>query len=136
MKRRTIVLVAAIAVLLLTVVSPASAGRDSNPVDICKYLEAEMPEAYEFLNTKPGGCVSSVASVGVDGLMSGAFPSTAAAVGQCKILEATAMMDPGEPNPGGPYPYQFYWFEGVDDFVAKNRADCVKFLEFFHTNFG
>lgn len=28
------------------------------------------------------------------------------------FLEATAFMDPAEPNPGGPYPYQFYWFEG------------------------
>jgi hypothetical protein len=49
-------------------------------------------------------------------------------------LESTFFMDPDEPNPGGPYPYQFYWFLGVDDFVAKNRADCVKFLEFFHTS--
>lgn len=44
-------------------------------------------------------------------------------------------MDPGEPNPGGPYPYQFYWFEGSDPdtYTAYNRADCLRFLELFHT---
>jgi hypothetical protein len=47
-------------------------------------------------------------------------------------------MDPDEPNPGGPYPYQFYWFEGSDPdaFTAYNRADCLSFLELFHTTFG
>jgi hypothetical protein len=129
---------------LVTMLTPAAAGvagaapggnGDGSPVVVCAYLRDNVPDAYEFLNTKPGACVSSIASVGRVALEEGAFPSIAAAIGNCKFLEATAFMDPAEPNPGGPYPYQFYWFGGSDpdQYTANNRAGCVKLLYKFHT---
>ena len=82
-------------------------------------LPAVDPEASEFLGTG-GGCVSSVASIGVEALENGAFPSNAAAVANCKGIEAEV----------GGYPYAFY---GNLDYLAKNPADCVYFLRGFHT---
>jgi hypothetical protein len=60
--------------------------------------------------------------------MSGAFPSTAAAIANCKGLEDEVF----SPTNGGgkPYPYAFY---GNPAYVANNRADCVWFLRAFHT---
>jgi len=112
----------------------------NNPVEACEWLEENIPEAYEFIATQPGACESSIASVGVEALMAGAFPSTATAVGNCKFLEANFFG--GNPDMGLPdylddgktYPYQFYWFEGLDDpnLYAKNRADCVRIVELLH----
>ncbi len=133
MKKLTVLI--ALALIMSVFAVPAVAGPENNPKQICKWLEQNEPEAFEFLNTKPGACVSSVASVGVEALMQGAFPSNAAAVGNCKALEATFFLDPGEPNVGGPYPYQFYWFEGSnpDTYTAYNRAGCVRLLKAFHS---
>ena len=71
----------------LALASPAAAVSDKSPAKICQQLAVSDPEVYEFLATKPGGCPSSIASVGIDALMAGAFPSNAAAVGNCKSLE-------------------------------------------------
>lgn len=99
-----------------------------NPSQMCReILPVVSPEASEFLGTG-GGCVSSIASVGLEALMVGAFPSTAAAIANCKFLEENAF---SPANGGGkPYPYAFY---GNPNYVAQNRADCVWFLRAFHT---
>lgn len=113
----------AIVALLLTLPMAASADEHEmpefpkNPVKACEMLAEVMPEAYEFLATQPGGCVSSVASVGVQGLMMGEFPSIASAVGNCKFIEELV----------GGYPYDFY-----GQFTARNRAECISWLKFFH----
>lgn len=126
--RTSAVLTAAAATAALAlggaVTASAGAAPDSSPRAVCADLAETMPEAYAFLETKPGGCVSSIASVGLEALMAGAFPSQAAAVGNCKFLEE---------NFFGGYPYAFYG--QVDDprFVAKNRAGCVRVLERLHT---
>jgi hypothetical protein len=99
-------------------VPAASAGGDDNPSAICR--SGAIPELNEFVGTG-GGCVSTVASVGIEALMAGAFPSTAAAVENCKFLEE---------NVFGGYPYSFY---GNPDYTAKNRAECVYFIRAFHT---
>jgi hypothetical protein len=122
--KKAIVLVFALAALA----APAAlAGPDASPAKFCKeVLPVVNPEASEFLGTG-GGCVSSVASVGIEALMQGAFPSTAAAIANCKFLEEDAF---APANGGDPYPYAFY---GNPNYVAKNRADCVWFLRAFHT---
>ena len=122
--RKTIIL----AFALVALAAPAAlAGPDASPAKFCKeVLPVVSPEASEFLGTG-GGCVSSVASVGIDALMAGAFPSTAAAIENCKFLEE-AVFSPV--NGGSPYPYSFY---GNPAYTAENRADCVYFLRAFHT---
>ena len=102
----------------------AAAAPSSGPRAICTALKTQNPEVYGFLESKPGGCVSSVASVGVEALMAGAFPSTASAIGNCKFLEA---------NMFGGYPYAFYGQVNDPRFVAKNRAGCVRVLRALHT---
>jgi hypothetical protein len=101
------------------VVPAALAGKDDNPSAICR--GGAIPELNEFVGSG-GGCVSTVASVGVEALMAGAFPSNAAAIENCKFLEETAF--------GGGYPYSFY---GNPAYTAYNRADCVYFVRAFHT---
>jgi hypothetical protein len=103
----------------LVAVPTAMAGKDDNPSAICR--GGAIPDLNEFVGTG-GGCTSTVASVGIDALLGGAFPSTAAAVENCKFLEANFF--------GDGYPYAFY---GNPDYTAKNRADCVYFLRAFHT---
>ena len=103
----------------LAVAPAALAGKNDNPSAVCR--GGAIPELNEFVGAG-GGCVSTVASVGVPALMEGAFPSTAAAVENCKFLEASAF--------GGGYPYSFY---GNPAYTARNRADCVHFLRAFHT---
>ena len=100
MKTTRIVAVAATAALMagLPLSGASAAPKGPSPVSACDQLSVEDPETYAFIATKPGACVSSVASVGLDALMAGAFPSRAAAVGNCKGLEAMT----------GGYPYQFY----------------------------
>ena len=114
----------AIAGAALVMAPAAAAAPTSNPVRLCAALAEQDPEAYAFLATKPGGCVSSVASVGVEALMAGAFPSKAAAVGNCKFLEA---------NVFGGYPYAFYGQVADPRFVANNRAGCIAVLKRLHT---
>ena len=122
--KKAIVLAYALAALA----APAAlAGPNVSPAKFCKeVLPVLNPEASEFLGTG-GGCVSSVASVGIDALMAGAFPSTALAIANCKELEDTVF---SPTNGGSPYPYAFY---GNPSYVAENRADCVWFLRAFHT---
>ena len=117
-----------LALALAALAAPAAfAGPDQSPAKFCKeVLPVVNPEASEFLGTG-GGCVSSVASVGIEALMEGAFPSTAAAIANCKFLEEAFF---GPTNGGAPYPYAFY---GNPDYLAKNRAECVWFLRAFHT---
>jgi hypothetical protein len=131
-----------VALLLVITAAPVTAGKGSagSPTAVCAWLAAEQPELYAFIATKPGACESTIASVGLEGLMAGAFPSGAAAIGNCKFLEANFFV--GNPDFGLPdylgdgraYPYQFYWFEGMNDpnLYAKNRADCVRILELLH----
>jgi hypothetical protein len=102
----------------LAVAPGAFAGKDDNPAAICR--SGENPQLNEFLGSG-GGCVSTVASVGIEAFLGGAFPSNAAAVENCKFLEATMF---------GGYPYMFYENPA---YTAKNRADCVYFLRAFHT---
>ena len=119
--------VVALCVAVAIPVATAAPG-DPNPSKFCReILPVVDPEASEFLGTG-GGCVSSVASVGIEALMNGAFPSTAAAIANCKGLEATAFM--ATSTTGKPYPYAFY---GNTEWTANNRADCVWFLRAFHT---
>jgi hypothetical protein len=112
-------IIAIVALVATTVAAPvASAGRDENPPAICR--SGSLPELNEFVGSG-GGCVSTVASVGVEELLAGAFPSTAAAIENCKFLEQ---------NVFGGYPYSFY---GNPAYTAKNRAECVYFIAAFHT---
>ena len=126
---RKLLSIAVVALCAAVAIPVASAAPgDPNPSKLCReILPMVDPEASEFLGTG-GGCVSSVASVGVEALMNGAFPSNAAAVANCKSLEATAFM--ATSTTGKPYPYAFY---GNPDWTAHNRADCVDFLRAFHT---
>lgn len=113
-------ILALLVVLATFVAVPAAlAGKDDNPSAICR--SGAIPELNEFVGSG-GGCVSTVASVGIEALLQGAFPSNAAAIENCKFLEANFF--------GGGYPYSFY---GNPDYTAKNRADCVYFLRAFHT---
>lgn len=70
-----------------------------------------------------GGCASSVASIGIDALMEGAFPSRAAAIANCKGIEEMV----------GGFPYYFYGRVGDDRYLATNYASCVDILFQFHT---
>lgn len=120
---RILTVTAAAAALTVVPTAGASAApAGASPVATCKQLAEADPEAYAFIATKPGACVSSVASVGVEALMTGAFPSQAAAVGNCKAIEAMV----------GGYPYAFY---GRTDpaYLATNRAGCVRVLRALHS---
>jgi hypothetical protein len=116
--------------------TPAAAAPES-PAKTCAALAASNPELFGFIGTKPGACQSTVASVGLEALMQGAFPSNAAAVGNCKTLEAT-MFQAYTPEDGRAYPYQFYHFvpglpaEIRSQLYARNRADCVRVLKRIH----
>jgi hypothetical protein len=144
-------LAAALAVGPATAAGAAAPEPSGSPRATCAALAQNAPEAYEFIATKPGACESSVASVGVEALMAGAFPSQASAVGNCKALEADF--------PNG-YPYTFYegvldnpaavaaefkvplqvaqgivanYLANVDLFKARNRAGCVRVLQRLHS---
>lgn len=118
---RKLLSIAVVALCAAVAIPVASAAPgDPNPSKLCREILPVLdPEASEFLGTG-GGCVSSVASIGVDALMNNAFPSTSAAIENCKGIEAEV----------GGYPYAFY---GNPDYLAKNRADCVYFLRGFHS---
>ncbi len=116
--------------------TPAAAAP-VNPAKACADLAASNPELFGFIATKPGACQSSIASVGLEALQNGAFPSNAAAVGNCKTLERTMFQD-YTPEDGRAYPYQFYHFipglpaEIRSQLYARNRADCVAILKKVH----
>ena len=98
-------------------VGPAEAAAETSPTQICRDLAANAPDVYEFLATKPGGCVSSVASVGVEALQAGAFPSNAAAIGNCKFLETMSFFR--FPAPASTYPVVFHEeFGDLDAVIA------------------
>jgi hypothetical protein len=104
----------------------------------------------QFVSSKPGACQSSIAKVGYDALTMGAFPSNAAAIGNCKTLEQTMFMAQ-TPEDGRAYPYQFYldirmllemlgedeavayYDANADLFRADNRAECVQVLKRVHS---
>ncbi len=89
--------------------NPAQFCRDSNNAD--GYLASH------------GGCASSVASIGAEALMSGAFPSRAAAIANCKGIEEMV----------GGFPYYFYGRVGDDRYLATNYRSCVRILYALHT---
>jgi hypothetical protein len=159
-RKKLVLLVAVAATALLGAASTAGAQDPipKNPVEACAWLEANEPDLYSLIATKPGACVSTLASVGLEGLLAGELPSNAAVVGQCKSLEQTDFLA-FTPEDGRAYPYQFYWFipgllmdlaqaglitpaqlefglayyESIrDQLVAKNRAGCVSILEMLH----
>ncbi len=96
----------------------AAADDNVNPGQFCK----ETNNADGFLGSH-GGCASSVASIGIDALMNGAFPSRAAAIANCK----------GIADMVGGFPYSFYG--RVDDarYLATNLNSCVGILYALHT---
>lgn len=109
----------AVGALTLGFAAPAAAGPPpDNPAKFCR----DSNNVDGYLGSH-GGCVSSVASIGIDALMAGAFPSRAAAVANCKQIAAF----------NGGYPYYFYGNVGNDDYKATNTNSCVKILYLFHT---
>jgi hypothetical protein len=141
--KRTTALAGATLVLAATALPAVGAAAEEaprSPHQACAWLEENAPDAYEFIATKPGGCESTLASVGLDAVAGGAFPSNASAIGNCRFIEQSFMVGneelgiPDYLGDGRAYPYQFYWFEGVDDpnLYAENRADCVRILELLH----
>ena len=104
--------------------SAAAAPNTASPKAACDELD---PELYGMLGGTTGACVSTAASVGLDALMTGAFPSTAAAIANCKFLEENFFAM------AGGYPYAFYGQVDDERFVAKNRAGCVQVLYRLHT---
>lgn len=108
----------AIGALTLGIAPNASAAAPGNPVDFCRASN----NADGYLGSH-GGCVSSVASIGLDALMEGAFPSRPAAVANCKQIAALY----------GGYPYYFYGNFGNDAYKATNINSCVNTLYLFHT---
>ena len=114
------VLSLAVASTGLAVVPAAHAG--TSPAAFCRELKVNSPDLYEGLATH-GGCVSSIASVGADALEAGAFPSMAAAIGNCKMLERTAFVADGSRA----YPYTFYGdvFSNVDIVIGILMEDGV-----------
>ncbi|MEO6712934.1 MAG: hypothetical protein ABIM89_05835 [Mycobacteriales bacterium] len=112
------------AVALGAGVAPAQAAAESSPVQICRDLAANAPDLYEFIATKPGGCVSTVASVGLEALAAGAFPSNAAAIGNCKFLEQMSFFR--FPAPASVYPVVFHEeFGDLDAVIALLIEDGV-----------
>jgi hypothetical protein len=148
--RRILLTLTAVIALTAVTAGTAAAAPSKSPAKQCAALAASDPELYGFIATKPGACQSTLASVGLEALAGGAFPSNAAAIGNCKTLEATAFQA-YTPEDGRAYPYQFYWdlramIEGVpglegareyydsiaDQLVARNRAGCVAVLRRVH----
>lgn len=126
---RRFIAVALFAALLVGVVAlPASAGRDEAPAQVCKEIDNTFPpdpdRPFAFTIPSDGGCASSVAQ----GFPESHVLTNAAFNAQCKFLEGGAFFPDGsyfELN----YPYNFY---GNPDYLANNRADCIKFLSAFH----
>lgn len=101
-------------------VTSAGAQQELAPAQICKAIDNTFPpdpnRPFPFEIQSDGGCASSVAR---------GFPETyvlsgSAFASQCKFLEAVVPIE---------YPYAFY---GNPNYLAKNRADCIKLLTGFH----
>jgi hypothetical protein len=160
---RFIVALAATVVIGAAAAAPASAQElpelPKSPAKACAALsqatEGPLAELYSFIATKPGACQSSLASVGLEALAAFAFPSNAAAVGNCKSLEQSTF-PAYTPEDGRAYPYQFYWdiqillgeleaagvpgaaeaaayYDSIaPQLHARNRAGCVNVLRAVH----
>ena len=89
-----------------------------NPAQLC--VESNNGDGYLGSH---GGCASSVASIGFEALMQGAFPSRAAAIANCKGIEEMV----------GGFPYYFYGRVGDDRYLTTNYQTCVSILYHFHT---
>ena len=96
----------------------AMADQPVNPAQLCE----ETNNLDGFLGSN-GGCVSSVVTIGVGELMSGAFPSRPAAIANCKGIEDMV----------GGFPYYFYGQVGDDRYLATNLNSCVGVLFALHT---
>lgn len=96
----------------------AAPRGEPNAPQLCR--ETDNAEGYLASH---GGCVSSLASIGFDALMEGAFPSRAAAVANCKGIAEFV----------GGFPYYFYGRVGDDRYLATNINTCVSILYLFHT---
>ncbi len=109
----------AVAAVAAVLAMPAFGGNGGpNPSQICS-------QAGDF-GMSHGACVSSVAQ-GFDG--ENGVPSRAAFVDNCKQLEENEFVASQE----RPYPYAFYGNAHRPEYVAKNRADCVRILYALHT---
>lgn len=113
------------AVLALTagVLGMGATGATADPAEPNAAQFCEMSDNAEGYLGSHGGCVSSVASIGMEELMNGAFPSRAAAIANCKGIEAMV----------GGFPYYFYGRMGDDRYLATNYNECVSILYQFHT---
>jgi hypothetical protein len=117
--RKAILAVALAAGVTLSGMGAAQAApTEPNAAQLCR----ETNNADGYLASH-GGCVSSVATVGIDALMAGAFPSRAAAVANCKGIAAEV----------GGFPYYFYGRVGDDRYLATNLNTCVTILYLLHT---
>jgi hypothetical protein len=160
---RFILTLATMTTIAVGAAAPAQAQElpelPKSPAKACAELsqatEGPLAELYSFIATKPGACQSTLASVGLEALAAFAFPSNAAAVGNCKLLEKSAFTA-YTPEDGRAYPYQFYWdlrillgqmeADGVPgaadaadyydsvapQLYAPNRAGCVEVLRAVH----
>ncbi len=146
-------------VAALAVAAPAQAQAPpelpKSPAKACAMLAEIDPEFHGFIATQPGACQSTLASVGPEALAAGAFPSQAAAVGNCRFLEKETF-PAYTPEDGRAYPYRFYWdirvllgqlatsgvpgaanavayYDSVASrLYARNRAGCVRVLREVH----
>ncbi len=153
MKKILLTVLAAAAVAGAGAAPAAAQELPKSPAKACAALATLDPETYAFIATKPGGCQSSIAKEGYAALASFmAFPSTAAAIGNCKTLERTLQSEGGFLATEGadPYPYAFYkslrdflemigedeavayYDANASQFLAKNRAGCVQVLKRVH----
>jgi hypothetical protein len=146
----------------LVVAAPAQAQEPAlpkSPAKACALLAEADPELYGFIATKPGACQSTLAAVGLEALAAGGFPSTAAAVGNCRFLERETF-PAYTPEDGRAYPYQFYWdlrillgqladadvpgaaeaaayYDSIaSQLFVRNRAGCVRVLRTLHPDGG
>lgn len=118
--RRYFVLVSLLMGAFAFSVMPASAQPSDAPGAFCRSIDNTFPpideRPFPFELATTGACASSVAQ-GFNGTGS---LTTAAFVGQCKFLEDEGVVS---------YPYAFY---GNPDYLANDRADCMRLLRGFH----
>lgn len=114
--------VAALAAALVAVgmgaPAAANAASDASPAQFCK-----ATGNVDGYLASTGGCASSVASIGVDALFQGAFPSQAAAIANCAMIREMV----------GGFPYYFYGRIGDDRYLATNNRTCVAILYALHS---
>jgi hypothetical protein len=117
---RVVLIVALSVVLAALLIGPAAAAPEQAPGAYCRSIDNTFPadpnRPFPFELPSTGACASSVAQG-----FTGTGPlTTAAFAGQCKFLESIGVVE---------YPYAFY---GNPDYLAKNRADCMRLLRGFH----